>query len=215
MGPLSRTLGALLILGSAGLFAQTQEWEIGGAGGYAFAKTNNVSNDTASGEAGFRSGYIVSAVAGNHMWRFLSGEVRYVYRKGPLKVNSDGGNATLAGDSHAVSYDLLLHTASREAKVRPYVAFGGGIKIFRGRGEESEYQPGRELAVLTKTQQNVPLLSVGGGVSVRLSSFSVLRLDFRDHITPFPTEVILPAPGAKVHGFLHDFLPLVGISLTF
>jgi len=213
-----RTLVILLMFSATYCLAQEPgwEWEIGGAGGYAIAKKNHVENDVGgSGEAGIHRGFIASAVAGNHMFRYLSGEVRYIYRKGNLRVTSGGTKVSMTGESHSVNYDLLLHTAPKEAKVRPYVAFGGGAKVFRGVGAETDFQPLEDLAVLTKTQQTEPMLSIGGGVSVRLAPYAVLRLDFRDQVTPFPKKVILPVPGAKLDGFLHDFLPMVGIGLTF
>lgn len=218
MGPLSRTVFILLALSATYGLAQNPdwEWEIGGAGGYAVAKKNHVGNEVGgSGEAGIHRGIIASAVAGNHMFRHLSGEVRYLYRKGNLRVSSGGTHVSMTGESHSIGYDLLLHTAPKDAKFRPYIAFGGGAKVFRGVGAETDYQLLEDLAVLTKTQQTEPMLSIGGGVSYRLAPYAVLRLDFRDQVTPFPKKVILPAPGAKLDGFLHDFLPMVGIGLTF
>jgi hypothetical protein len=43
----------------------------------------------------------------------------------------------------------------------------------------------------------------------------LLRLDFRDYISPFPEELFVTAQGAKIHGWLHDFVPLGGISWVF
>jgi len=50
-------------------------------------------------------------------------------------------------------------------------------------------------------------LSLGGPV--------LLRLEFRDYITPFPREVITPAMGAEIKGWLHDFVPTVGFGFKF
>ena len=210
---LSRNAVVLLVLLTPICLAQ--KWEIGGAGGYAFAKDNEVTNASGSADAGFKSSFLASAVASHHMFRHLSGEIRYLYRKGNPRVKSAGARADFAGESHAVHYDFLLHTSPKEAKVRPFVAFGGGVKVFRGTGVESAFQPLGDFALLTKTSETLPLLSVGGGVSVALSTHVVLRLEFRDHITPFPQQVIAPAPEAKLGGFLHDFLPMVGIGLKF
>ena len=43
----------------------------------------------------------------------------------------------------------------------------------------------------------------------------VLRLDFRDYATPFPTKLIAPPKTAAVHGWLQDFVPTVGVDWTF
>ena len=56
------------------------------------------------------------------------------------------------------------------------------------------------------------MLSVGGGVKFRIAKHALVRFDFRDYMTPFPTRVILPAGGASVSGWPHDLTPMVGIS---
>ena len=57
-------------------------------------------------------------------------------------------------------------------------------------------------------------MSVGGGVKFQLSPHVQLRLDVHDYMTPFPKNVITPNSGAKVGGWLMDFVPMVGISYT-
>ena len=99
--------------------------------------------------------------------------------------------------------------------MRPFVAGGGGIKFFRGTGKERAYQPLSNLALLTKTQEVKGLISVGGGVKAVVSDHVLLRVEFRDYITPFPKEVITPSPGAKISGWLHDLVPMVGITFRF
>lgn len=204
----------LVLLLSCYAFAQPK-WELGIGAGYGFAKDNTVTNPSGSADTGLENGLILTAAGGHHMYRHLSGEVRYTYRKGNPMVSGGGSKVTFAGESHAVNYDFLLHTSPREAKVRPYFAVGGGVKVFRGTGEESAFQPLSDFVLLTRTSEVVPLLSVGGGVSVRVASYAVLRFDFRDHMSPFPEDVIQPAPGAKIGGILHDFLPMVSLGFTF
>ena len=215
MGLLSRTVVTLLLLTCVLGFSQTPPWEIGGAGGYAIAKDNSVLNAGRTGDVGLQRGFLASAVAVNHMWDRLSGEFRYVYRKGNPKVESGGTEVRMTGEAHSVGYDLLLQIKPKEEKIRPYIAFGGGVKVFRGVGEETDFQPLQDLAVLSKTQQTEPMLSIGAGVSIRLAPYAVFRVDFRDQVTAFPKKVILPAPGAELSGFLHDFLPMAGVSLSF
>jgi hypothetical protein len=43
----------------------------------------------------------------------------------------------------------------------------------------------------------------------------LVRVDFRNYISPFPEELFVTAQGAKIHGWLHDFVPLGGISRVF
>lgn len=214
MGLLLRIVVVTLLLWMvpAATAQQNKEWEIGGAGGWGFATERTVKNESGSAKAGFQNGVVVSAVAGHAMWKYVSGEIRYVYRKGNPRVVP---GSTMTGESHAVGYDILLSPMERDAKVRPFVAFGGGAKVFRGTGQEFETQPGSEFVLLTRTQQTQPMLSFGAGVAIQLAPYAVLRLDFRDHVTPFPKRVLQPAPGAVVGNVLHDFMPMVGIGLVF
>jgi hypothetical protein len=93
------------------------------------------------------------------------------------------------------------------------VAFGGGIKIFRGTGQEAVAQPLSRIALLTKAQDLVPMASVGAGFKVRLSASASLRFDVHDYLTPFPKQVITPVAG-NLKGWVHDIVPMVGLAFT-
>ena len=41
------------------------------------------------------------------------------------------------------------------------------------------------------------------------------RVFARDFLTPFPKNVITPAPGAKIGAMLHNIVPMVGISYEY
>jgi hypothetical protein len=138
-----------------------------------------------------------------------------VYRDNDLRLSSGGQTVTFEGRSHILHYDALLTGGSSQSRVRPYVAFGGGIKVYQGTGTEQEFQPLGQFAALTKTHEWVPVVSVGAGVRFRIMSHAFLRFDVRDYLTPFPTEVVAPAQGASVKGWLHDITPMVGISVFF
>ena len=75
--------------------------------------------------------------------------------------------------------------------------------------------PSWQYALLTKARQAQPVVSLGGGVKVKLPRNLVLRVEVRDYASPFPVEVISPAAGAKISGWLHDIVPLVGIGRVF
>jgi hypothetical protein len=132
-----------------------------------------------------------------------------------LKLSSSGTDVSFSGVSHAIHYDFLYHPAGKRSKVQPFVAAGGGVKIFRGTGKEQAYQPLSNFAYLTKTQDLRPLITAGGGIKYRISEHLVFRAEIRDYITPFPNKVITPAPGSKISGWLQDFVPLFGLSFTF
>jgi hypothetical protein len=193
--------------------AQAQEWEFGVAGGYGFYKSAEVSTGSGRVSAGVKSG-AAFGVVGTQNFRYLSGEARYTYRFGDLKLEN-GGTATLGAESHAVHYDLLVNGRPRGAAVRPYAAIGAGIKYFRGRGKEPIVQPLSQYALLTRTDEVKPLISFGAGVKFAISRNVLVRVDVRDYATPVPTNLIAPRRGATVHGWLHDIVPMVGIGFQF
>ena len=43
----------------------------------------------------------------------------------------------------------------------------------------------------------------------------MMRAEVRDYVTPFPKDLIVPSPGNKINGWLHDITPLFGISYLF
>jgi outer membrane protein W len=201
-------------LGLAGL-GHAQEWEIGGIAGAGFMNGLNITTAAASATTGFKTGGAFGAYAGSNLYPHLSGEIRYTYQMSDLKLSSGGTEATFNGISHAVTYELLYHPAPKRSKVQPFVGGGGGIKLFRGTGKESAYQPLSNFAYLTKTQDIRPLITAGGGVKYRISEHLIFRAEIRDFITPFPNKVITPAPGAKVSGWINDFVPMFGLAFTF
>jgi hypothetical protein len=206
-------LYSLLSLLSMTLLAQ--RWEVGAAGGYGLSRDLTVTNGSISGKVGFRSGLAFGAVFGNETTRHFGGEARYTYRSQDLRVSSGSTRPTLGAESHAVHYDLLIHAASGESRARPFVAMGGGIKYYRGTGAETPFQPLSNLVVLTRTNEVQPLVSIGGGIKVPISRHSLIRLDFRDYMTPFPSSLLAFPGNTRGKGWVHDFVLMVGISGIF
>lgn len=206
-----------LVVASVGLGAcLAQQYEIGGAAGGGFARGGSVTAAAGTATAGFQSGPAFGFVLGHRMYRLMSGEVRYGFLKHDLKLESGGQSPTFGAQAHAVHYDILFHPGEfGKGDVQPFVAAGGGMKVYRGTGKEAAYQPLSNFAYLTKTQDVRPMLSVGGGVKVKLGPRMWLRTEFRDYVTPFPKKVITPARGAKISGWVHDIVPMVGISFVF
>jgi hypothetical protein len=198
---------------SCGLFGQS--WEFGGSAGYGFYHNNSVSAGNVSGTAGFGSGVAIGAVLGNEMGHWIGGEARYTYRSDDLQVSSGSTKATATAMSHAMHYDVLIHLASKESRVRPFFAAGAGVKLYRGTGVEPAYQPLSNLVVLSHTNEAQPLISAGGGVKLSMSKRVLLRLDLRDYATPIPTSLLATPPGSKIGGWMHDLVFLVGVSTVF
>jgi Outer membrane protein beta-barrel domain len=207
-----RVITALAFFCSAAL---AQKWEIGGVAGGGFYQNLNVTNAGGSAVTGFQNGPVFGGLVGQNMYRYMSGELHYGFSAQNLKVSGAGAEATFKGMAHVIHYDFLVHTAPLGARVRPFVAGGGGMKIFQGTGNETAYQPLSQFALLTRTQELKPMITVGGGTKFQIAPRVYLRVEFRDQITPFPKNVIAPAPGASIKGWLHDFIPMAGITFTF
>jgi hypothetical protein len=112
-----------------------------------------------------------------------------------------------------IHYDVLVHVKPAGSRIRLFLAAGAGARVFRGTGREAAYQPLQQFALLTKTQEAKPLVSLGAGVKAAVSPRLVLRVEFRDYISPFPTQVITPAIGSKLGGWLHDIVPFIGVAV--
>jgi len=154
-------------------------------------------------------------VFGNETTRHIGGEARYTYRDNDLRVSSGSTRATAGAESHALHYDLLIHGAPVEATARPFVAIGGGMKYYRGTGVEAPFQPLSSLVVLTKTTEVSPLISAGAGIKLRISRRSLVRIDFRDYMTPFPSNLLALPANSRAKGWVHDFVLMVGFSGIF
>ncbi|HWQ53133.1 MAG TPA: outer membrane beta-barrel protein [Bryobacteraceae bacterium] len=205
------TLTALLAIGSCA----AQSWEFGGFGGYSIYRNGNLTTASGEGSAGFRHGVAFGAVLGNDLYRYVGGEFRYTFIDNSMKLDFGGQQARMGGESHAFHYDFLVHAAPRGSVVRPFIAAGAGGKFYRGTGEEVAVQPLMQYAVLTHTSEWQPLLSVGAGVKVRVSHNVQVRFEVRDYATPFPKALITPMRGSTVGGWLHNFVPMAGVSAVF
>jgi Outer membrane protein beta-barrel domain len=203
-----------LALASA-CMAQEREWEVGAAGGFGFMRNATVNNPTGSVSAGFDNRFAAGVVIGQDLYQHFGGEVRYTFRDNDLVLKGAGQKVNMDGNSHLVHYDLVVYALGKSSRIRPFAAAGGGIRLFGGTGHEYTNQPFGDFALLTKTTQVKPLISVGGGVKVSVTTHTTVRVDFRDYISPFPENLFATAPGAKIRGWLNDFVPLVGVSYVF
>jgi hypothetical protein len=202
----------LLALAPAAL---AQKWEVGVAGGGSFYTSQTFKNAVTNADAGLSNGLVASAWLGNNSGGTLSGELRYDYEHTNLKLSSGGTNVNFGAMTNAIHYDFVLHFAPSESHIRPFLAAGAGVKLFSGTGKEQESQPLSNVALLTKTSEMKPLVSVGGGVKVSLTPGVQLRLEAHDFLSPFPKSVIAPAQGSTVGGWLQDFVVMAGLSFTF
>ena len=213
-----KTIGsAILLLSAVAAGGFAQDWEFGVAGGYREAPGNPVTATQPAGTAtaGFAPGGALSVYVGQNKGRFVGGELRYSYILGDARIESGGASTTFGAVTNEVHYDMMFHTSSK-ARVQVFLAVGGGVKIFQGTGVEAAYQPLMQYAYLTKTRTLKPMGSVGVGVKFAIAKSVVFRIEGRDYISPFPTEVITPALGATFgHTIMHDFVPMAGFGFLF
>ncbi len=215
MRSISKYACLVLLLGAGLPACRAQSWEAGVLGGGSVYKNASATSPFGSGDVGFKPGAAVGAWVGSSMSKFVGGELRYEYLRGDLKASSGGTEETFSGEAHAIHYDFVMHFAPTGAKIRPFVAGGGGVKIYLGTGAPSVSQPLDRLVLLTHVHETKGLGSVGGGIKAAISKRALVRLEVHDFITPFPRQVIAPAAGGKISGLLHDIVFMGGIAITF
>jgi hypothetical protein len=194
--------------------ALAQKWEFGGGVGGGFYTSQDVTASGGSAAAKLQTGLAGGVWLGNNGQGHWSGELRYEYQMGDLSLSSGGTSVNFGAHTQQFHYDVMWHATPSESRIRPYVGAGAGIKLYQGTGTPAAYQPLSNFALLTQQQDLRPLASVGAGVKIQISQHVQLRLDVHDYLTPFPKNVITPNSGAKVGGWLMDFVPMVGISYT-
>ncbi len=194
--------------------AMAQGWEVGGGAGGGFYTSQTISSAAGSASAKIQDGVSAGVWLGNSFRPHLGGEVRYEYGTGDLALSSGGTTATFGAHSQQFHYDVVWHVKPSESRIRPFVAAGAGVKLYQGVGTQMVYQPLSNIAFLTQQQDLTPLVSAGAGVKIQLKPHVLIRLDVHDYLTPFPKNVIVPNVGAKVGGWLQDFVPMIGISYT-
>lgn len=213
------TLPILMLVPGSMVMAQGQvagpRYEFGGGVVGSFYDKKSFTSTAGNADAGFDKGFGASAWIGQHMYPKISGEARYDFLRNDMKLDGAGAKATFSGESHAIHYDIHYHFADAGSKVRPFVLAGGGVKIYRGTGQERAFQPLSQIAVLSHTTELTGLLTFGVGVKMQLSDRVMLRLDFRDNLTRFPKKVIAPNKGSGGDGWLNNFAPTAGVSVLF
>lgn len=205
-------LTALVLVAPACL---AQKWEVGGVAGGGFTNGLTVANAIGTASAGFNRGLAFGAVLGQNLYPRVSGELHYTYNMSDLRVSAGGESARFKGLTHSMDYDIVIHAGRARSRVQPFAAAGGGLRVFRGVGTESAYQPLSSFALLTKTNQWAPMATFGGGIKYAIRPRVLLRIEVRDYFSRFPTQVIAPAPGSHLSGWLHDVVPMAGISFVF
>jgi hypothetical protein len=195
--------------------AMAQKWEFGGGIGGSFYPSRDVKNGSTTASAGIRTNIASGVWLGQNASGRWGGEVRYDYQIGDLSLERGSTSASLNAQSHALHYDVLWHATRRGSTVRPFLAAGAGIKVYRATGQPGLVQPLSQYALLTKGDELQPLLSLGAGVKWQIGQSLQLRLEVHDYITPFPKELIAPNVGSTMPSILQNIVPMLAIAYTF
>jgi hypothetical protein len=195
--------------------AIAQKWEFGGGVGGNFYLSRDVSNGSTTASAGVRTNIASGVWLGQNASGKWGGEVRYDYERGDYSLERGSASTTFGGDSHALHYDILWHATARGAKVRPFLAAGAGVKVYRATGQPVLVQPLSQYALFTHGNELKPMLSLGAGVKWQIAQSLQLRLEVHDYITTFPKQIIAPNAGSNVSGVLQNIVPMLAIAYTF
>jgi len=202
---------AVLLLAAASLatLLHAQRFEVGAGAGASIYNAQSITG-AVSLDAKFKPGYGFSAYLGQ-VGNRVGGEVRYTFTSNQMELAGAGKNFTMGGRTQAIHYDVNYYFGSKEAKARPYVLVGGGMKQYTGTGDATALQPFMTTAVLTNTSEWKPLVTGGGGVRFNMSPHASVRAEVRAYMTQAPSKVITPLAGS-LSGWYIDIMPMVSFS---
>ena len=203
----------VLVLFSGAAFGQ--QYEIGADIGYGFYRNGTIYSASGTAQAGIRNRFAAGIILGDEFSSYVSAEFHYLYHDGHPFLQAPGVKSDIQGQSDALTCELLFHFKTREHRLRPFLAGGSGAKEYIIAGPEPFPQPIPQIASLTTNDVWKVVFSVGGGVKFRLIQHMLLRAEFRDYLTTFPRQQIVPAPHNTARGVFEQFTPLFGVSYGF
>jgi opacity protein-like surface antigen len=192
-----------------------QQYEVGANIGYGFYRNGSIYSADGTAQAGIRNRFAAGLTLGEEFSDYVSAEFDYLYHDGHPFLQAPGVKTDIQGQSHTLTLDVLFHFKPRNRRLRPFVAGGGGAKDYVIAGPAPFPQPIPQIASLTTNDVWKVVFSAGGGVKFLLRPHLQLRAEFRDYLTTFPRQQIVPAPHNTARGIFEQFTPLFGISYTF
>ncbi len=207
-----RNLFCAAILASGAAFAQG--WELGVIGGFSYSPDLSVSGNGSNVSAGIGHGGVVGAYGGEDTYRYFGGEVRYLYGFGNLQASGGNTSVSFGRHTHIITGNILGYFRPTGSKVRPFISFGGGAEVVEGTGMESAAQPLGNFVALTHTRQVLGVGDLGVGVKIGLTKLLRFRIEAHDYLGSSPTNVIAPAPGVSIGGFMNNIVGTASLALT-
>lgn len=192
-----------------------QQREIGGDFGYGFYRNGTIYSSAQSAQAGIRNRFTAGVNLGYALANYVAARFSYLYHDGHPFLQGAGTKTDIQGQSHALTLELLFHFKTRQHRLRPFVSGGAGGKDYVVAGPEPFPQPIPQIANLTTNDVWKVVLLVGGGISYKLRPHVMVQAEFRDYITTFPRQQIVPAPHNTARGVFEQFTPVMGVSYAF
>jgi opacity protein-like surface antigen len=197
-----------------GATALAQPYEVGATVGYGIYHDGTIFSAAGTADAGIRNRFAAGIVLGDDFSKYVSTEFDYLYHDGHPFLQAPGVKSDIQGNSDALTIQLLFHFKPREHRWRPFLAGGVGAKEYVIAGPAPFPQPIPDIASLTTNDVWKVVFTAGGGIKYRLMPHMLLRAEFRDYITTFPRQEIVPAPHNTARGIFEQFTPLFGVSYT-
>jgi opacity protein-like surface antigen len=196
-------------------FACAQQYEVGADFGYGIYRDGSIYSPSGIAQAGIRNRFAAGIFLADDFSKYVSAEFNYLYHDGHPFLKAPGVNTDIQGNSDALTLGLLFHFKPREHRWRPFLAGGAGAKEYVIAGPAPFPQPVPQIASLITNDVWKTVFSAGGGIKYRLIPHMLLRAEFRDYLTTFPRQEIVPAPHNTARGIFEQFTPLFGVSYTF
>ena len=209
----------VLLCGIGGLLGAEDKWEISGVGGGSFYRNVEArgNNPPHIAKVGFFNGVAVGAVLSQTGRQHWGGEFHYLFQTNNMRLRAGQGASSAAdfsAQSHSFHYDVVLYAARREARIRPFIAAGPGLKVYSAAGQPRAFQPLGDIVVFSRESVVKFLVSGGGGVKFRIAKNALFRLDFRDYVTGIPKN-FTALPGVRISGQFHNFVGTAGLGIFF
>ena len=204
----SAVLLSSLLLTASTVFAA--DWQATASAGFGAYHPLTYQAPAGTAEEGIGPRYVLNAAIGRLIGNHLAVEGAWTFQDGDFELSSGGSKTAFDANAYAVHGDLLYYFRGRHASIRPYVVGGAGAKFYHG-VEPPHTRPLADFGSFRDGVDTRALLTFGGGVDWNFSHHWGLRLDVRDFATPFPTSVIVQAPGSNLSGWLQDMVATVGI----
>lgn len=192
-----------------------QHYEIGADVGYGLYRDGSIYSADGTAKAGIRNRFAAGIFLTDQFSQYVSAEFDYLYHDGHPFLQTPTVRTDIQGNSDAVTMQLMFHFKPRGRRFRPFLAGGSGAKEYVIAGPEPFPQPIPQIASLTENDVWKVVFSAGGGVQYLLRAHMMLRAEFRDYMTTFDRQEIVPAPHNTARGIFEQFTPLFGLSYTF